>query len=170
MDEYVLICGSRYWDDRSKILKFVHKLSKETIIIHGDQYGADKISGESAEIVGLRFIPFPANWNEYGNSAGPIRNQQILNFLIEKRQEGSKIGCVAFHEDPLLGSGTRNMVKKCASKNIDVTVFFKEIFDRKIFAKDQECYGCERFLIKHPKVGNEENTFLSCDGQVSVIR
>jgi hypothetical protein len=49
-------------------------------VIHGGANGADYIAGRWAQDTGgIPVEEFPADWNRHGNSAGPIRNQEMLD-------------------------------------------------------------------------------------------
>lgn len=82
-------------------------------LIHGAALGADIMAAGLVEDSNLQYadseywteiLPFPADWNRYGKSAGYIRNQQMLD-------EGKPDMVLAFVDKPLEESkGTRNMV------------------------------------------------------------
>lgn len=109
----ILICGSREWNNFEKIKSILHKYksARETVIIHGDCKGADKISGYLAKQLNMTVEVYPADWKQYGYSAGPIRNQQMLD-------EGKPDICYAFHEDIENSRGTKNMISKCKIANV----------------------------------------------------
>jgi hypothetical protein len=46
-------------------------------IITGGCSGVDRDAEEFAGKMGIRHICFPAEWNKYGRSAGPIRNAEM---------------------------------------------------------------------------------------------
>lgn len=48
-------------------------------VIHGAAEGADAIAGIWARRMAIKETPFPANWKAYGRSAGPRRNQRMLD-------------------------------------------------------------------------------------------
>lgn len=54
-------------------------LYKDLVIIHGGAAGADDIAGIYGEKYGAEVICEPADWKTYGRSAGPIRNQKMLD-------------------------------------------------------------------------------------------
>lgn len=108
----VLVCGSRQWVEPGPIERELRKLPPSTILIHGAARGADNIAGYVGKRLGFRVRPYPANWNRDGKSAGPIRN----GFMLEKEHpdadgEYIELG-LAFHEDPGLGKGTKDMVAR----------------------------------------------------------
>jgi YspA, cpYpsA-related SLOG family len=76
----VIICGSRRWDDRKKIIDRLAELPGTSTIVHGRAAnGADKIAHQEAEKLGLRVEPHPANWARHGKSAGFVRNKEMVD-------------------------------------------------------------------------------------------
>jgi hypothetical protein len=113
----VLVCGSRKWVDPGPIRRELLKLPSGTIVVHGAAQGADNIAG--AEAKKLRFIvrPYPADWIRHKNGAGPIRNREMLK-CEHPDPEGVYLDLVlAFHEDPGLGKGTKDMVAIATAAN-----------------------------------------------------
>lgn len=113
----ILICGAREWINFDKIKKVLleYPQSRETIIIHGDWKGADKIAGYLAKQLNMTVEAYPANWDKYGKAAGPIRNQQMLD-------EGKPEMCYAFHECIEKSRGTKDMVSRCEKAGIPYKV------------------------------------------------
>ena len=111
----VLVCGSRDWDNYSLIQEKLSLLPKNTTIIHGGCDGADSIASEISMNLGFQVIEFKADWKKFGRSAGPQRNQQMLN-------EGPDI-VYAFHDDLESSKGTNDMVERARKKGITVKVF-----------------------------------------------
>jgi hypothetical protein len=101
MPEYrVLITGSRDWDKPeaiTKALDLMHQAMVEanskridTVTLEPELYwftlvhgacptGADKIADDWGKEKGVRIERHPAQWNEHGKAAGPIRNQQMVD-------------------------------------------------------------------------------------------
>ena len=79
----VLICGSRGWHQAGPIGELLDTLLAEhgasLVVIHGGAKGADSLAHAEASRRGIRTIVEKAQWNRYGNAAGPIRNQKMLN-------------------------------------------------------------------------------------------
>lgn len=99
----VIVCGGRDFTNHilmNSTMKELHERFKFTCVIHGDARGADRMAAFWANKHGIATIPYPADWNTYGNSAGPIRNTEML------REEKPDM-VIAFPG----GSGTRHMVK-----------------------------------------------------------
>lgn len=112
----VLVCGGRDYANKAmvkKTLDEIHAKSPITCIIHGSNkgkgpQGADKLAMYWAGSTGIKKEAYEADWEEYGNGAGPIRN----SVMAEAKPD---IG-VAFKG----GKGTADMVKKLRKKNIQV--------------------------------------------------
>jgi hypothetical protein len=120
---YVVICGSRYWTDRERIKSVLYELPSDAVVIHGAARGVDTIAGEEAKALELSVIGVPADWDGYGKSAGGIRNQQMLEMLLRARFWADDVLVIAFHEDPNLGKGTRDMVRRAREANIEVKIY-----------------------------------------------
>ena len=114
----VLVCGDRDWDDVEFMYDELDKLADiaNPHIIHGAARGADRIAGEWAKSRMVPVRPFPADWDQYGKAAGPIRNQQMLD-------EGKPDLVMAFHNDIENSKGTRDMVRRARKADIEVKVF-----------------------------------------------
>lgn len=81
-------------------------------IIHGAARGADTIADICAQLLGYEIERYPANWDEHGRAAGPIRNQEMLDTGIDL--------CIAFHYDLSNSKGTANMIRRCERAGIPV--------------------------------------------------
>jgi hypothetical protein len=98
------VCGGRKYN-KTKFLYdqldafMVDKKLYEIIIVHGRAPGADALARTWAILREHRDFGYPAEWNKFGNSAGPKRNLQML---IEEKPDG----VMAFTG----GSGTANMI------------------------------------------------------------
>lgn len=83
----ILICGSRGWTDPRIIwrdLEVLAEMHPDAEIIHGAARGADTIAGEAAKALGLKVTEVPAQWTQFGPSAGPIRNKQMLDMAPDR--------------------------------------------------------------------------------------
>lgn len=106
----VLVCGSRYWVDEFFIVDVLSKLRQDTVIIHGDCRGADKMAGLVAKRLGFVVEVYPANWKRWGGAAGPIRNELMI-------KDGKPDFVYAFHDNLERSKGTKDMVKR-ANENL----------------------------------------------------
>ena len=120
MAHYVLICGGRDFDDRERVFGVVEFLSRfygtELRIMHGGARGADSLAGEAAEMLGIKYRVFPADWNQHGKAAGSIRNAEMRAYLEMCRSKGHTVQVMAFPG----GNGTRDMVNRAESVEITV--------------------------------------------------
>lgn len=107
----ILVFGGREYRDKDRVfraLDAVHAKHTITQIIHGKcPTGADKFADDWAKSRGVPFRDFPAAWKQFGKSAGPRRNQQMLD-------EGKPDNAVGFPGDV----GTRDMAARLAVAGI----------------------------------------------------
>lgn len=114
----ILVCGSRVWTNRWAIRNVLSQYQYEEeqpIIIHGAcPDGADKIADEEATKLNYKIDPYPANWTSYGNAAGCIRNQQMID-------EGKPDLVLAFQ----IGNspGTLDMIMRSKCAKIPIRIF-----------------------------------------------
>lgn len=117
----VLVCGSRHFNDYSKLCYEMDVISTEKdfdnnqsiTIISGKARGADTLAERYADECGWVFEGYPAEWDKYGKSAGPIRNRQMLI-------EGKPDLVVAFKAKD--SRGTQNMINQAKKAGIPVEV------------------------------------------------
>ena len=98
----ILCCGDRNWNDLDTVLEILVTFSKEAIIIHGDCRGADRTCGAIANELGFTVKAFPADWDKYGKSAGPIRNREMIKEMPDE--------VIAFHDSIETPKGTKDML------------------------------------------------------------
>jgi len=110
----VLVCGDRNWKDAILIQERLSQLPSGAVVLHGDCRGADRIAGNVAEFLGLEVEKYPANWDKYGRSAGPIRNRDMLDTRPHL--------VIAFHDDLTKSKGTKDCVTEARNRNIPVEV------------------------------------------------
>jgi|TARA_R100000093_G_scaffold70606_1_gene44146 hypothetical protein len=85
----VAVIGSRRFDDYERLSSTILELlpNFESRILHlnvefvsGGASGADQLCQRFAKEKGCCIKIFYPNWVEYGNKAGPLRNQEIVNY------------------------------------------------------------------------------------------
>lgn len=108
----VLICGSRNWTDEFTIEEYIKTLPPQSVVIHGDCRGADKMAGKLAVKHGHSVMAFPAKWGKFGRAAGPMRNRQMI-------LDGEPDLVVAFHNNLTESKGTKNMMKQAGKAGIE---------------------------------------------------
>ena len=115
----ILVCGGREFTDYakmdaeiSKVLSFGHPVrfgGWPPVFISGAAPGADSLIIDWAARNGFDGEEFPADWAKHGKSAGPIRNQQMLD-------ECHPDLVVAFPG----GKGTADMVARARKAKVQV--------------------------------------------------
>lgn len=108
----VLVCGSRHFNDY-KLLKEVLENYDITEIISGHARGADSLGEVFATEKQIPKRIFPADWDQYGKRAGPIRNTQML-------REGLPELVLAFRGPN--SRGTQNMIDQARKAGVEVVV------------------------------------------------
>jgi len=117
----VLFCGDRHWQNYNSILDIVKRLKVkygDIIIIEGECDGADKLAKKAAVECDIPCRSYPADWDKYGNAAGPIRNQQMLD------SEHPEM-VIAFHSNIEYGKGTKDMVNRAQKHGIETYIITK---------------------------------------------
>lgn len=114
----VIIAGGRYFDDyellKEKVDFYLLKKRAEgarIVIISGTANGADKLGERYASDRNYLVRRFPARWDTYGKSAGPIRNAEMAN---------NADALIAFWDGK--SKGTNSMISLAKSKNLQTAV------------------------------------------------
>ncbi len=112
-DQIWLICGGRDFTDKemfnSAMSDLVHLRGMPSVVVQGGAKGADTLARSWAQQHALKIVTEKAKWNVFGNSAGPIRNQVMLD-------KYSPDFVIAFPG----GRGTADMVRRSREAGIDV--------------------------------------------------
>jgi len=138
----VLVCGDRHWKVGSivkdKILALIPEdsgLLLELTVIHGDARGADRWADYVCKKYGINVVAFPADWEQYGRAAGPIRNRLMLD------QKPDLV--MAFHDNILQSKGTQDTVMEALRRRITVKLYnskgeevTEELYGRRYNPKD----------------------------------
>ena len=94
-------------------------------LVHGDGKGVDWCAGRARELAAQKYNfklncklkTFPANWDEHGKAAGPMRNRQMADYadalLALPAKSGSK--------------GTLNTVREFMSRHKSVMVLWQDM-------------------------------------------
>jgi hypothetical protein len=116
----ILICGDREYEDASMIHAFLRKLISQghqiECVIEGECRGADLLARKVAEGMAIPVEKFPALWDTYGRSAGPIRNRQMII-------EGQPNLVAAFHSDIKNSRGTLDMIFAANKAGLPVRLY-----------------------------------------------
>lgn len=120
----VIIAGPRDWDDCKMVFEYCDRLLghlNDLTVISGCG-GTTDANGENwAYQTGRALDLYPANWTEYGKSAGPRRNRKMI---VVGRAEG----LLAFWD--YKSKGTSDMIRKAKTAGLNgwvVNIDTKEI-------------------------------------------
>ena len=72
------IVGSRRFPTPNLVSDYVSAQPVGTVIVSGGAPGVDSVAEQTAIACGLDVLIFPADWENLGRKAGPIRNAQIV--------------------------------------------------------------------------------------------
>ncbi|MBR4240919.1 MAG: DUF2493 domain-containing protein, partial [Eubacterium sp.] len=126
----IIICGGRHFEDYDFLKincdRVISELKpeKEIEIVSGHCKGCDLLGERYAEENGYKLTVFPADWAEYGKSAGIRRNIEMVEYIgIEPvgttgEIDGAVIGFVSKNT-----RGTRFTLEEAQKKGIRTFVF-----------------------------------------------
>jgi YspA, cpYpsA-related SLOG family len=79
----VIIAGSRSFHNYTRLCEIMEQLIPSlniTEVVSGCANGVDRLGERWAQARGIPVKRFPADWNAFGRSAGPIRNKQMAQY------------------------------------------------------------------------------------------
>jgi len=76
----VIIAGGRDFNDPKLLAKSVPVDWKISEVVSGTAMGADRLGEYWAKEHGIPVKHFPANWDQEGRAAGPIRNRRMASY------------------------------------------------------------------------------------------
>lgn len=107
-----IIAGSRDFNDYDQVLITLSSLDFQvTEIVSGCCRGPDQLGEMYAKEYKVPVKKFPADWNQHGKAAGPIRNRQMAEYSD---------ALVAFWDHN--SRGTKNMIDEARKRNKTVVV------------------------------------------------
>lgn len=109
----LLVCGGRDYVNRDELFMVLDRWHAQFVIdvlTHGyNPKGADALTNAWGVVRNIRQIRFPAEWEKYGKSAGPIRNGEMLTI--------GKPDCVLAFPG---GKGTADMIRQAQKADVPV--------------------------------------------------
>ena len=116
----VIVCGGRHFNDWRTLRRVLGDLLAQqgifnnipeapTVFIVGGAKGVDTMAKRYALDSNLEVIEMFANWDLYGDAAGPMRNRRML-------EEGKPSLVVAFEG----GKGTADMIRQAKRAGVRV--------------------------------------------------
>lgn len=115
----VIVAGGRDFNDEEYLNKSLDELMEEFVdieIVSGHANGADKLAEEYAMRLELSLKIFPADWKKYGRAAGPIRNREMLSYIMEEKPI-----VAAFWDGQ--SKGTKNMIEQAKKEDVECRIF-----------------------------------------------
>lgn len=116
-EQKIIIAGNKYFTDKAfvyrtldKYLDFLFEPGKNPMILNGGSGGVDYLARQYANENSVGCKTLYANWNEYGNKAGFIRNNEMAT-------EGEIL--IAFHNGDKY---TSSMIVTAIKKGLEVHV------------------------------------------------
>lgn len=118
----LIIAGGRNFNDIRLMFKSIkdycrqRNLSPSDIqFVSGGAEGADKLGEFIANHFGSDLKRYEARWDEFGQMAGFMRNEQMAQYTSEM-----KGGCIVFWDG--VSKGSKHMIKIAKEYNIDCKV------------------------------------------------
>lgn len=97
----VIIAGTRSVEDYSLVVLAVERSGYTiTEVVSGCATGIDRLGEQWARANNVPIKEMPADWNQYGNSAGPMRNRKMAEYAD---------ACIVVWDGK--SRGTRNMIE-----------------------------------------------------------
>ena len=118
MRSRVIICGTRDFADKKFIFETVATLLQsydDIEIVSGHAKGVDAIAEAYAKEHELILTVLPADWKHYGRAAGPIRNQEMLQYALCANPL-----VIAFWDGK--SKGTANMISQARKAGVKVVI------------------------------------------------
>ena len=117
MTRIIIVTGGRTYADADKVNQVLTAHMPIHELWHGGCTGADMLARAFAmSHRGMHELTFVAQWDKYGKSAGPVRNNRMMQAGKAAVAEGHSVTVVAFPG----GAGTAHAVKCARSAGLVV--------------------------------------------------
>lgn len=122
----VIVAGPRDYENEDLVRNILiavlslYSDEDEIEIVEGGAKGVDRIAKNyalSQQSSKISLKEFPADWNQYGKRAGPLRNQEMAKY--------SDV-LIAFRYKDNPSRGTENMIKTAMEEGLDVYIYHVE--------------------------------------------
>lgn len=116
----VIVAGSRNFRDRNFLFQKLDTLTARLrlpVIAQGHAAGADRLAIEWADSRLVPYKNFPADWERYGKKAGPIRNQEMVDWAKER----DPAFAVFFWQNK--SSGTADCIDRCKKAGLVIRIY-----------------------------------------------
>jgi hypothetical protein len=110
----IMVTGDRDWicfDLATAIVRrLVTRYGPDVVIVHGAARGVDDSFRSVCRWLGVKDEPHVADWERFGNAAGPKRNAEMVASGIDL--------CVACHRSLAASKGTKDCVRQALAAGI----------------------------------------------------
>lgn len=118
----IQITGARDYTNEKTVKNALKEYIPEyCIVVHGNCSGADKLCGKIAKKKGFEVEEFPAEWSKYGRAAGPVRNIQMLNIIINYVFNPDVV--LVFHPCLEKSKGTKHCANEANKRGLNIKYF-----------------------------------------------
>jgi len=133
----IIVTGSRGWNNRERIADRLFDLPVDSIIVHGNAPGVDRLTEQEAPKLGLITEPHPAEWNKHAEVDDPVPcwcppEKKVCKLAGFRRNEKmARLGadlCLAFWDGR--SRGTVDMMEAAARHGIPIEVQHKDFPNR----------------------------------------
>lgn len=110
------VTGGRHYSDSAhvfRVLDEIHAAHPVTELVQGGATGADRFAKLWGDSRGVKVRTFDADWKAHGNAAGPMRNQEMLEYVL--RQDARRM-LVAFPGN----KGTADCVRRFVAAGVEL--------------------------------------------------
>lgn len=113
----IIVCGTRTFNYYLLLKRTLDKLTaklKRITIITGAAKGADALAERWARENWRVVIRFHADWQKHGKKAGPIRNQEMIEYM------NGKGACIGFWDGK--SAGTKDILERAKKNDLRVKI------------------------------------------------
>lgn len=124
---YWLIGGSRDFTDKKKFAEVMHSklapssLFRELVIVSGGCRGVDTMASEFAKSHGIAMVEFLPDWKKYGRAAGPKRNDEMVAFMVDKKNLWNETNALFFWDGE--SKGTKQCIASAKKAGLQVYIY-----------------------------------------------
>ena len=112
----VIVAGSRHIKSAAVVYRAI-RMSEFNItqIVSGGCRGVDRFAEYFAKEYGIDLRVFPADWKQYGNKAGPIRNSEMAQYAD---------ALIAIQSLNHMNKGSDDMIRKAITHGLRIARFW----------------------------------------------
>lgn len=115
-----LFTGSRRGCSHAMQARLAYEVARSSVVIVGDSTGVDFLVAEAANYLRKDLVVVDAEWDKYGPSAGPRRNQAMVDLVKATRAMSQlEARCLAFPDES--SKGTWDCVRRAKKAGIATT-------------------------------------------------